>query len=122
MCDFSGFTPPEINKTRPVIVISPKLPYRSEIVTIVPISLTAPHHQLPYVVKLSKNYHPLEPDDLSCWAKCDMLMNIGHFRLTGFKVGRRKWDYPQLTGDDLKHVRTGVLSALGLKDMQNPNI
>ncbi len=47
MCDFTDFREPEMTKVRPVIVISPKLPYRSEIVTIVPISLTAPRHALP---------------------------------------------------------------------------
>jgi len=78
-------------KVRPAIVVSPRLPYRSEIVTVVPISTTAPHHELPFVVKLSKNYHPLEADALNCWAKCDMIMNIARWRLEGFKVGRRKW-------------------------------
>ncbi len=34
MCDFSGFQPPEMVKVRPVVVISPKLPFRSVIVTI----------------------------------------------------------------------------------------
>lgn len=101
-------------KVRPVIVISPKLPYRSEIVTVVPISTTAPKHSLPFAVQLSKNYHPDEPDDLPCWAKCDMLMNIGKWRLNGFKVGRRKWELPCATGDDLEAVRRGVLHGLGL--------
>ncbi|MDF1608491.1 DUF6471 domain-containing protein [Hoeflea sp. YIM 152468] len=45
-------------------------------VSVVPISTTIPKHDLPFVVRLSKNYHPLEKDDLPCWAKCDMLMNI----------------------------------------------
>ena len=60
VCDFSKFKEPEMTKWRPVIVISPKLPYRSEIATIVPISLTEPKHALPFVVRLSKNYHPDE--------------------------------------------------------------
>lgn len=101
-------------KQRPIIVVSPKLPYRSEIVTVVPISLTPPTHTLPFAVKLSKNYHPNEDDDLPCWAKCDMVMNIAKWRLDGFKVGRRKWENPQATGDDLQAVRDGVLHGLGL--------
>jgi uncharacterized protein YifN (PemK superfamily) len=40
--DFRGFEPPELTKKRPVIVVSPKLPYRSGLVAIVPISTTAP--------------------------------------------------------------------------------
>ena len=114
VCDFSGFLPPEMCKVRPVIVVSPRLPHRSEIVTVVPISTTAPTHDLPFVVNLSKNYHPGEPDDVPCWAKCDMVMNIGRFRLDGFKVGRRRWENPQATGDDLEAVRQGVIHGLGM--------
>jgi uncharacterized protein YifN (PemK superfamily) len=114
VCDFSGFKEPEMIKPRPVIVVSPKLPHRSEIVAIVPISLTAPIHNLPFCYRLSKNYHPDEPDDLPCWAKADMLMNIGLYRLSAFKVGVRKYAYPTLTADDLAAVRHAVLCGLGL--------
>jgi uncharacterized protein YifN (PemK superfamily) len=113
VCDFSGFQPPEMVKPRPVIIVSPRLPHRSEIVTVVPLSTTAPAHTLPFVVRLSKNYHPLEDDALPVWAKCDMIMNIARSRLNGFKVGRRKWETPSASGSDLAAVRTGVLHALG---------
>ena len=113
MCDFQGFRVPEMVKTRPVIVVSPKLPHRHDIVAIVPISLTAPRHSLPFVIRLSKNYHPLEADDLPCWAKCDLLINLGRWRLNGFKIGRRKWASTQVTGDDLDAVRNGVKAGLG---------
>ena len=43
-----------------------------------------------------------------------MVMNLGLYRLNGFKVGRRQWTYPQMTGDDLTAVRRGVLLGLGL--------
>ncbi|TNF19449.1 MAG: hypothetical protein EP318_14915 [Rhodobacteraceae bacterium] len=114
MCNFRGFEAPEMIKVRPVMVISPRLPHRSEIVAIVPISLTAPIHDHQFVVKLSKNYHPQEDDALPCWAKCDMVMNVGLHRLEGFKIGRRKWDTPQATAEDLHAVRVGVLYGLGL--------
>jgi len=117
VCDFSGFKEPEMVKHRPVIVVSPRLPYRSEIVTVVPISLTAPLHTLPFDVRLSKNYHPQEADDLPCWAKCDMIMNIARWRLEGFKIGRRKWATPQATGEDLDAVRAGVIHGLGMGDL-----
>jgi uncharacterized protein YifN (PemK superfamily) len=119
ICDFSGFKEPEMVKPRPIIVVSPRLPYRSDIVAIVPISLTEPRHELPFCYRLSKNYHPEEPDDLPCWAKADMLLNLGTYRLSGFKVGRRKWEYPALTGDDLKGVRRAVLCGLGLDKVEN---
>jgi len=112
--NFSDLKEPEMTKVRPVIVISPRLPYRSEIVAVVPISLTAPKHNLPYCFRLSKNYHPQEPDDLPCWAKADMLMNVSTKRLSAFKIGRRQYAYPTLTPEDLAGVRHAVLCGLGL--------
>jgi mRNA interferase MazF len=114
MCDFTGFKEPEMVKVRPVVVISPRLPRRSEVVTVVPISLTEPNPLMPYQVRLSKNYHPQEDDDLPCWAVADLVMNLGLYRLEGFKVGRRKWEFPQMSGDDLKSVKEGVLHGLGM--------
>ena len=114
MGDFNDLKAPEITKVRPVIVISPKLPNRSELVAIVPVSLTAPSRPLPFVHKLSRNYHPLSPDSLECWAKCDLVMNVALRRLSGFKVDRRKWEFPALSPEDLAGVRKAVLAGLGL--------
>lgn len=117
MTDFSGFMPPEINKIRPCIVVSPRLPGRSALVAVVPVSLTAPRREYPFHVRLSKNYHPQEDDTLPCWAKCDLLMNISVARLNGFKVGRRTWKHPQLSGADLVAVRHGIIYALGMGNL-----
>jgi uncharacterized protein YifN (PemK superfamily) len=122
VCSFDGFKVPEMVKPRPIIVVSARLPNRSDIVTVVPISLTAPKHNHPYVVQLSKNYHPKEADDLPCWAKCDMLMNLGLYRLNGFKLGRRKWDTPHASPEDLAAVREGVLYGLGLHNHAHSSI
>ena len=112
--NFTDLKIPEITKIRPVIVISPKLPYRSELVAIVPISTTEPRYDVPYVFRLSRNYHPTEADDLACWAKCDLVMNVSLKRLSAFKVGRRKYTYPTLTPEDLQGVRAAVAAGLGL--------
>jgi len=117
VCDFAGYVEPEICKIRPVVIISPRLAFRAELVTVVPISLTAPRHTEPYVVRLSKNYHPTEDDDLPCWAKCDLIANVRLGRLNGFKVGRRKWETPRMTPEDLAAVREGVLYGLGLQHL-----
>lgn len=114
VADFSDLKEPEMTKIRPVIIVSPRLPHRPELVAVVPISLTAPRHELPFVYRLSRNYHPEEPDDLPCWVKADMVMNVAMRRLSGFKVGRRKWEFPQLSGDDLLAVRRAVMCGLGL--------
>jgi hypothetical protein len=42
-----------------------------------------------------------------------MLLN-GIYRLSAFKVGRRRYEYPTLTHDDLIGVRNAVLCGLGL--------
>lgn len=120
VADFSDLKEPEICKVRPVVVTSPRLPHRSELVTIVPISLTGPKHDLPFVVRLSKNYHPDEDDALPCWAKCDLIMNISISRLNGFKIGRRKWATPLMDGNDLAAVRIGMLHGLGMGHLLKP--
>lgn len=74
--NFKDLNAPEINKVRPVIVISPRLPNRSELVAVVPISTSEPRYARPYIYRLSKNYHPSEEDNLPCWAKADLVMNI----------------------------------------------
>ena len=114
VCDFRGYEVSEIVKIRPVMVVSPKLPNRSHLATVVPISLTPPRREVPFVVRSSKNYQPAEADDLPCWAKCDLLANVSLARLNGFKIGRRKWATPQATGPDLHAVRLGVVHGLGL--------
>ena len=113
VADFRGFTAPELTKKRPVIVISPRLPYRSGLVTIVPISTTAPRSMVPYVCRLSKNYAPWGEPDVETWAKCDLVMNVGLARLEAFKVDRRKFVSPRLSPEDLAAVRQAVLAGLG---------
>jgi uncharacterized protein YifN (PemK superfamily) len=115
VCDFHGFREPEIVKVRPVMIVSSRLPYRSELATVVPISLTPPKNEVSYVVRLSCNYHPKEKDDLPCWAKCDLLANVALSRLDRFKVDRRKYLAPKASDDDLSAVRAGVIAALGWK-------
>ncbi len=113
MCDLRDFVPPEMDKIRPVVVISPRLSNRGEIVTIVPVSTQEPHAPAKYHVQLSKNYHPREPDQPGMWAKCDMVMNLSRSRLDGFKVGRRRWELPVISAEDLAAVRLGVFYGLG---------
>lgn len=106
-----------MTKKRPVIVVSPRLPYRSEIVTVIPLSTTAPRHTLPFVVKLSKNCHPSEPDEADVWAKCDMVTNLSLARLSAFKVGRRKYTYPIVIKEDMQLVKEGILHGIGMGDL-----
>jgi mRNA interferase MazF len=62
MCDFHGCIELEINKKRPVIVIT--VPFRSGLRPVGLTSTTEPKHLPPYQVRLSRNYHPNEPADM----------------------------------------------------------
>jgi hypothetical protein len=42
-----------------------------------------------------------------------MLLNVGTWRLEGFKVGRRKWAIPKISEEDLRGIKAGVLAGLG---------
>jgi len=79
---------------------------------VVPTSTTEPKHLQPYHVRLSRNYHPNEPDDLPVWAKCDLITNVSLVRLDRFRLPRRRYEAPRLTEEDLRAVRAGVLAAL----------
>ena len=112
--DFRDFELPEITKVRPVVVISPKLPYRTGLATIVPLSTKAPLTDLPYVHKMSRNYSPWGNEADDSWAKCDLVLNISLRRLSSFKVGRRKFSSPAISAEDLIGIRKAVLAGLGL--------
>jgi uncharacterized protein YifN (PemK superfamily) len=113
ICDFKGHEVPEIVKKRPVVVITPRLPYRDNLATVVPLSTTPPEHDVPYVVKL-KGYYGNDPLKPQQYAKCDLVCAVSFKRLDRVKVGFRKFISPELSNEDLDAVLNGVRSALGL--------
>ena len=122
LCDYAmgGFRPPEMVKKRPAIIVSPRLPHRDGLCTVVPLSGSPPDKEVPYVIRLAMA-HPLPyPFPYGTfWAKCDMLSTVGFERLDMFhterdQTGRRKYLRPQLAPDQLIDVRRGILRALGL--------
>jgi mRNA interferase MazF len=125
LCDYSrgGFQPPEMVKRRPAIVISPRLPHRDGLCTVVPISADQPDHDVRYVVRLEFDL-PL-PDPFSykvAWAKCDMLATVGFARLDLFhterdQYGKRRYLHPKLSEVDLQRIRIGVLHAIGYHNL-----
>ena len=117
-CNFAGMRTPEMVKIRPVMIINPKLPYRSELVTLVPLSGTPPIHNLPFTVRLSRNYYPGGNYDAPQWAKCDMIYNLRIDRLDRFPLKGRGWEYVTATADDLEAVHRGVLAGLGYSALQ----
>lgn len=117
MCDFRGMIVPEITKKRPVIVVTPRLAFRDKLAMIVPLSTTAPDHPQPFQVRLSRNYHPNEPEHLPVWAKCDLVCSVSFARLDRFDLGNRRFIAPKASAADLAAVRQGILAALGFVNL-----
>jgi len=117
-CNFAGMREPEMVKNRPVMIINPKLPYRSELVTLVPLSSTPPQHTMPFCVRLSRNYYPGGNREAPQWAKCDMIYNLRVERLDRFPVKGRGWTFVTAVREDLEAVHKGVLAGLGYSALQ----
>lgn len=116
ICDFStGFQPPEMVKVRPVIVLSPRR-RTSELVTIVPLSSTAPALRMPWHLELPVGAYP--PARGPVWAKCDVVVTVALRRLDRVRSrgpeGQRIYTAPALTPATFAAVQACVRVALGL--------
>ena len=117
-CDYKNLVPPEMEKKRLAIVISPKFINRTDLCTVVPISTTAP--------KVAQNYHhrleadplPTSPEGTVAWAKCDMVMTVSFGRLSGWwgekKDGKRIYQSLYISDADLIAVKKCVLFGIGM--------
>jgi uncharacterized protein YifN (PemK superfamily) len=124
-CDYNrgGFQAPEMVKARPAVVISPRLPHRDRLCTVVPISGDEGEYEARYVIRLE--FSPPLPHPFSyriAWAKCDMLATVSFDRLDLFRTardqyGKRKYVQPLLPDKDLYRLREGVLFALGMGNL-----
>lgn len=116
MCDFAGYVLPEMVKVRPVVVIARNRRNR-RLVTVVPLSTTAPDTPDAHHPALSANPLPGR-EQIACWAKCDMVATVSLARLDRFKAERRRYVAPSLPASDFQAIRLAVRSALGLQDGQ----
>lgn len=122
LCDYArgGFIPPEMVKRRPAIVVSPRLPHRDGLCAVVPLSTTAPEHELGYVVKIVLDIPlPAPFDSPTMWVKCDMIATVGFDRLDLFRSGRdqngkRKYLTRKIKPDDFERILTGIRAGLGI--------
>jgi len=93
VCDFSkGFKEPEMVKdNRPVIVISPPMRGRPDLVTVVALSTKPPYPVFPYHCQLPKACLPMlgrfQQDDT--WIKGDMVYSVGFHRLNLIRLNQR---------------------------------
>ena len=120
-CDFSGFKPPEMVKSRPVFVLSRR---HHSLCTVVPLSGTEPTPMQPY-------HHLMDPKSLpeklsrkgDWWAKCDCITTVAYSRLDRIKIGRdpntgkRIYVENRIGGKDLRAIQKGVLHVLCLSDL-----
>lgn len=92
LCDFSrGFKEPEMVKSgRPVVVISPPMPTRPQLVTIVALSTVPPDPVLPFHMRLPRASLPqIGQFERDTWVKGDMVYSVGFHRLDLIKLGKR---------------------------------
>lgn len=122
LCDYqTGFREPEMVKRRPVVVISPRLPHRDRLCTVVPLSRTPPTHNVLYVCPITLATPLPEPfSETKLWAKADMLATVGFWRLDLLRTkrdqfGKRKYLQPKVTPDDMARIMAAVSHALGLR-------
>lgn len=115
ICHFGlGFRAPEMVKTRPVMVISPKTQIWTKLCIVVPISSLAPdpveqhHYKLPKGLVPDKKYK-------EAWIKGDTLMAVSSHRLDRVKIKPREYVVPVASPDVLKEVQKCVLHATGLQ-------
>lgn len=110
---------PEMCKPRPAVVIGPRLRSRGRLVTVVPLSTTAPSELLDYHCKIELT-HPLPPpfDAPVMWAKCDLVSSVSLDRLDRFKEpyrrgAARQWRTGAVSADQLQALKGAVLCGLG---------
>jgi mRNA interferase MazF len=122
LCDYSlgGFRPPEMVKRRPAVVVSPRLPHRNGLFSVVALSGTEPEKPVPYVVRIELGEPLPAPFSASVWwAKCDMVATVAAERLDLFRTarspeGKRKFIQPRLDAEVFQSLMLGVLYGLGL--------
>lgn len=128
LCTFpEEFSPPEMVKTRPVVVVSPRIEGRSGLASIVPLSTTPPapvlrhHFQVP-IARMPKR---LQAEAVEVWAKCDMIYTFSLERLDRFKAGRdrrsnkRLYESGQLELSEIIGIRRCIAAALGITALGN---
>lgn len=121
ICDYRGNIEPEMVKERLALVVSPRLPHRDKLCTVVPLSTSPPQRNIRYQCRIELPIEAPAPyAGKFKWAKADMFSTVCFDRLTlpytdrDPNTGKRK--YLQIIIDDaeLKKVTTSLLYALGL--------
>jgi uncharacterized protein YifN (PemK superfamily) len=115
ICDYStGFRPPEMVKVRPVVVVSPRR-RSTRLLTVVPISSSAPMPAEPWHYLLPSGRYP--PARGPVWVKADLVSTVAIDRLDRVKVrdvrGIQIYCVFQLEPCDMRAIDAAVKAALG---------
>ena len=117
VCDFGGFVEPEMVKRREVVVVGRSRPDQ-RLVTVVPLSTTAPRREEAYHHRLARNPRPNDDPEKTVWAKCDMIYTLSTRRMdlhyTRTRRGGRQHALVKVCDEDLEQVRRCVAASLGL--------
>ena len=126
MCDFgTGFKQPELVKTRPVIVLTPRMDGRKNLVTVVGLSTVAPDPVRPFHCRLPSKSLPKLRDFRvdETWVKGDMVYAVGFHRLNLIRLpgrgcaGKRQYFLERLSRERMRKVYQCVLHGLSLGDL-----
>lgn len=118
ICEFHGMVVPEMVKRRPVITLSPRRRHGSNLVTVVPLSLTPPgtvqayHFEIEVCPPLPAPYQSPK-----MWVKSDMVYTVSFSRLhVPFagkdSSGKRVQDIRVLSIETLRQLRSSVCEAM----------
>lgn len=130
LCDYPQWTElgdleqGEMQKRRLVVVLHNRLPKRSGLVTVVPLSTSAPHKDIKYQCKIVFECSPPPPfEGLIKWAKADMINTVSYARLSlpydgkCSETRRRKYVKIRLTKNQMLDIRTCLCIALGMESL-----
>ncbi len=125
LCDFSeGFKEPEmVKKSRPVVVLTPPIKGRANLVTVVALSTKKPTTIQPFHYQIQKKSMPqigrFQQNDT--WLKGDMIYTMGFHRLDLIRLGKpnrqtgkRAYFTNRLGRDQMREIYACVLHGLNL--------
>lgn len=119
ICDYgTNIIAPEMEKRRPVVIVTPRLRRRGELVGIVPLSTSEPDALEDFHCRIElPNPLPAPFDSPVMWAKCDMFSVVARARLDRFKAGRgggkRIYVAGKVSEEQLKAIKAAMLCGLG---------
>ena len=121
ICDFDmgGFKPPEMVKRRPAVILVGRLPNRSGLATVVPLSGTPAPMDCDYQCEITLDQRLPAPFDgqLEWWVKADMVATVSFARLDLLRTsrgtdGRRVYLKPKVSEEQFDQIRATILRAL----------